>query len=230
MLKTIGFSLALASTPLCYTLATPQEASSRLPALAPAPVDAPVAPQDETPALRAQLAQARQELRAARAELEECLDLLEQNVMPPRHRDCTPSRGKLTYYQWLDRRGHGERAGRALDRIVEESGREPGRLDDVARELMTDKETAGKFDRVALALVQRMLEGGRRPQRHLDTAALAFFLNGEVDRAVALQREAVAKAKNDDEYRRRLLTYEAAQRLAPRAAAPSAPAAVAKAD
>ena len=46
---------------------------------------------------------------------------------------------------------------------------------------------------------------------HLDTAALANFLNGKVDAAIKLQLQAIAKGGKSDDFRRRLRTYEAAQ-------------------
>ena len=61
-------------------------------------------------------------------------------------------------------------------------------------------------------MAQRM---ERRPDRlranHLDTVALAYFLNGKVDQAVELQQKAIAKGGSGDDFRRRLRTYEAAQ-------------------
>jgi len=223
-------SFALASTPVYVALTVPQQqgTSERGAALAerqdPAP-DLTV----ELARLRAELQQAREDLRAARQEVDDCLDLLEENTVRQRRHDCTPSRSMLTMFQWMDERGHGQRAERVLDRIVEEHGRDRARLNNVAWELMTDKETAGKYDRAALALVRQVLANGNQAHRHLDTAAMAFFLNGEVGEAVRLERQAVAQQQGNDDYRCRLRTYEAAQRLLP-AKPETAAAKVAKAD
>lgn len=82
---------------------------------------------------------------------------------------------------------------------------------------MTNKSIAGKFDEVALALAQRMealTAADKRRRRidhnHIDTAALANFLNGNVEKAIALQKKAIAKNSSSD-FRRRLRTYEAAR-------------------
>ncbi|MEZ5965970.1 MAG: hypothetical protein R3F56_19195 [Planctomycetota bacterium] len=228
MLKMLAVSFALASTPVCVVLATPQDP----PSPGSAPIGAFAAPDvdAELTALRDDLRAARADLAAARHELDECLDMLDQEAVRPQRHDCTPSRSLLTYYQWLDRHGHGDRAERALDRIVDDHRRDGARLGNLARELMTEQETAGKFDRAALALVRRMFAAGSRSHRQLDTAALAFFLNGDVDEAVRLQRQALAQQKNSDEYRRRLLTYEAGQRLAPAAKAAEPAAKIARAE
>ena len=77
--------------------------------------------------------------------------------------------------------------------------------------------TAGKFDELALALTQRMevLSASDKRRRridhnHLDTAALANFLNGNVEKAISLQKKAIGKNSSSD-FRRRLRTYEAAR-------------------
>lgn len=211
MLKPFALYFLLASTPVCVALAVP---APQEPAPSPT-MGAESQSLADLARLRGELQQARQEVQAARAELDECLDLLEQNVTRPQRRDCAPSRSLLTYYQWMDERGHADRAQRMLDQIVEANGTKPAQLNSVAWELMTGKATAGKFDRVALALARRMLESERKSHRYLDTAALAFFLNGDIDQAVNLQRSALAQEQDSGEYRRRLRTYEAAQRRAP---------------
>jgi len=124
----------------------------------------------------------------------------------------------MSHYQWMRDQGHQQRASGALAKVVEQVGDDAGRLSSVARDLMTDKETAGKFDDVALALTQHMGQvksadkrRSRIDHNHLDTAALANFLNGKVEAAIKLQEQAIAKGGNGDDFRRRLRTYEAAQ-------------------
>ena len=51
----------------------------------------------------------------------------------------------------------------------------------------------------------------RMHYNHLDTAALAYFLNGKIEQAVSLQKQAISKGGRNDDFRRRLRTYEAAQ-------------------
>ena len=66
---------------------------------------------------------------------------------------------------------------------------------------MTEEDTAGKYDRIALALAERMeqrAQGQRINHSYLDTMALARFLNGQVDRAIALQQQAIASGGNDE--------------------------------
>ncbi|HEX6810459.1 MAG TPA: hypothetical protein VF384_02445 [Planctomycetota bacterium] len=167
------------------------------------------------------LAGARRELEAARGELgtlrqqlEQALDALDRNYEPQRDRSCSPSRSRslMTHYQWLRTNGHPQRAQVTLAKVVGQAGDNMHQLNNTAWELMTGKETAGKFDEVALAYVARMEASGHTLEpRHLDTAALAHFLNGQIDRAVTLQQQAVENGGRDDDYRRRLRTYEAAQ-------------------
>lgn len=165
-------------------------------------------------------------LKAVRTQLEECLDLLE-NSTERRSHNCAPSRSLITYHQWMDQRGHAERAARMLDRIVEGVGQDPNRINALAWNLMTDEETMGDYDRTALALVERLrAAGGDLPHRHLDTAALALFLNARIDEAIAVARQAVDQSSENSDYRRRLRMYEAA-RTAARTAAREATAGVA---
>lgn len=172
---------------------------------------------------RAKLQDAQTEVGDVRRQLEECLDLLQQSTEPERRHNCTPSRASLTYYQWLDRNGHEQRAGTMLDRAIAENGNEPRRLVSLASSLMQEDETAGKFDRAALAIARRLLANdGKLDPRALDVIAMAHFLNGHVDAAVQFERRAVSANKSGD-YRERLRLYEAALRHT----APPADAAVA---
>lgn len=165
-------------------------------------------------AARAELAAARQELAALRQQLDDALDALEQAVVPQRERDCAPSRSRalLSHYRWLHERGHETRATAAVAAVVDRLGDDVRRLDQTARSLMTDAETAGRFDAIAQAIADRLEAlGDELPANVLDTVALARFLGGQVDRAVALQRRAIEGGGRGDEFRRRLRTYEAAQ-------------------
>ncbi|HZN41540.1 MAG TPA: hypothetical protein VFD82_22230 [Planctomycetota bacterium] len=177
----------------------------------------------------ADLAGARRELEAARTDLdqlrkqlEQALDALDTHFEPPRDRNCSPSRSRalLTHYQWLRGNGHAQRAATTLAKVVEQTGDDMNQLNRTAWELMTGKETAGKFDEVALAYVARMQASGQTlDARQLDTAALANFLNGKIDQAVTLQQQAIEHGGRDEDFRRRLRTYEAAQAALVKAAA-----------
>ena len=177
----------------------------------------------------ADLAGARRELEAARTDLdqlrrqlEQALDALDGHYEPQRDRNCSPSRSRalLTHYQWLRGNGHPQRAAKTLTKVVEQTGDDMNQLNRAAWELMTGKETAGKFDEVALAYVARMQASGNTLDgRQLDTAALAHFLNGQIDQAVTLQQQAIEHGGRDEDFRRRLRTYEAAQAALVKAAA-----------
>jgi hypothetical protein len=87
---------------------------------------------------------------------------------------------------------------------------------------MSERETAGRFDDVALALVQRMEANGGLQQHHqFETAALAYFLNGKVGEAVARQQQAIARGDRGDDARLRLRTYEAALAAVAKAQGPA---------
>lgn len=162
--------------------------------------------------LQQELDGARAELQRLRQQLERALDALDRNLEPQRERNCTPSRNRLlSHYQWLRDEGHQQRAAAALGRVVEQVGNDQQQRNQVASLLMVDKETAGRCDEVALAIVQNMIEAGIRDPHQFETAALAHFLNGHVGRAVELQRQALAAGGRGDDCRRRLRTYEAAQ-------------------
>ena len=161
-----------------------------------------------------ELETARGELRTVRRQLEGALDALDRSFEPQRDRNCSPSRSRalMSHYQWLRDEGHAQRAANALAKVVEQVGDDPHRLNSAAWHLMNDQETAGKFDELALAIATRMEQ--RRDEldpRAFDTIAMARFLAGDLERAVELQAEAIARGGNADEYRRRLRTYQAAQ-------------------
>ena len=138
-----------------------------------------------------------------------------------RRRNCTPSRSLIAQYQWMRKNGHEKRAQKTLDRFVKERGDSASSLNSTAWSLMNDEETAGKFDRMALALAERMQKRERRlAHNQLDTVALARFLNGQVDEAIRLQKLAMEKGRNSD-YRRRLRTYQAAKLVVSPAAKPA---------
>lgn len=169
---------------------------------------------------QAELKAARRDLSALRGQLEAALDRLDQSVEPERERNCSPSRSRqlMSHYQWLRGQGHEQRADATVAKIVERVGDDAGRLNSTAWSLMTDKDTAGKFDELALAFAKRMEAvaksgNGRRriSYNYLDTAALAHFLNGNVEQAIKLQEQAIASGGSNDDFRRRLRTYQAAR-------------------
>ncbi len=168
----------------------------------------------EVTRLREALQRERERADEALRELREALDML---LREDRHeRNCTPSRDLLTQHEWLHERGHDDHAAVAFERLVEQYDDDHSRLNRLAWHLMSDDETCGHFDATALKLAQR-IEGDPEDMSHrvLDTLALAYFLNGHLERAVPLQQAAVEK-HGSDEYRRRLRTYEAAVAALPR--------------
>ena len=84
--------------------------------------------------------------------------------------------------------------------------------------IMTELATMGRYDAFAAGLAERMLE--QRDQMdyyEFDTAALAMFLAGRVDEAVALQETAIDKGgKGNPEYTERLQRYKTRMAPAPR--------------
>lgn len=163
---------------------------------------------------RAELDAARKDLAALRNQLEAALDALDRSFEPQRDRNCSPvrSRALMSHYQWLREQGHERRAATVVAKVVDEVGDDAHRLGSVARHLMTDEETAGKFDDVALAFAERLEGRGEElDARQLDTVAMAHFLAGHVDRAVALQAQAMERGGRGEEMRQRLRTYRAAQ-------------------
>ncbi|MCR9244298.1 MAG: hypothetical protein NXI31_04650 [bacterium] len=165
--------------------------------------------------MKRELDGAKRDVEELRRQLEEVLDTLDGTFAQQRHRSCAPSRSNralMSHFQWLEKNSHEKRAEKALATLVGQHGDNADRLNSAAWSLMTDKGTAGKFDRVALALADKMEKSKRRLRHHhLDTIALARFLNGNVDSAVKLQQKAIAAGGNSDDYRRRLRTYEAAK-------------------
>jgi len=209
LVKALVFTALVTSTPIAI-LATQDQQSPQQPSPA------------EVRRQNADLAQLRQELDAARgdlqqvrAQLEQALDALDRCVEPRRdNNSCSQSRSRalMSHYQWLKEQGHATRAAGALTKIADQVGDDVNRLNGAAWELMTDKATAGKFDELALALAERMATHSEQlNHRYLDTMALAHFLNGGIDRAIELQQQAIERGGNDDDYRRRLRTYEAAR-------------------
>lgn len=231
IIKGIALTALVASTPLAM-FATQEPAAG---------VATPARQGERSELLRAKadLVRARAELQAARgdlnklrSQLDAALDRLDVHVAPEHDRDCSPSRNRMlmSHYQWLRQQGHRQRADGTAEKIVARVGDDPGRLNSAAWDLMTDKETAGKFDELALAMTRRMplADDNARRRMHpnyLDTAALAHFLNGEVEQAIQLQQQAIARGGNGDDYRRRLRTYEAARVALQRAARELTPAA-----
>lgn len=187
--------------------------------------------------VRRELAGARRDVSDMRRQLTELLDGMDARFASSHGHSssCSPSRATrrelMSHYQWLDSNRHSDRAEKALALIVDRAGNDVRRLNSLAWDLMTDKDTAGKFDRIALALAERM-EQAARPRRrlshtYLDTMALARFLNGQVEQAIALQERAIASGGSGDEYRRKLRTYQAAQAAIVAAAGVKLPAAAA---
>jgi hypothetical protein len=126
----------------------------------------------------------------------------------------------MSHYQWLREEGHTQRAATTVAKVAEQIGDDPSRLNNAAWHLMNDQETTGKFDELALALVLRMEQRHDELEpRHFDTVAMAHFLAGHLEHAVACQTEAIARGGNADEYRRRLRTYQAAQAAVAKASA-----------
>ncbi|MEM7203721.1 MAG: hypothetical protein AAF628_25885 [Planctomycetota bacterium] len=216
LVKATAIGLVLASTPL-FLAATQQDPAATGCCESAAQLEASAADmarlRGELESLRRRAKAARAEVQDLRSQLEESLDMLEASTPQREHRNCSPSRSNrrslMTQFQWLKTHGHDTRATKLLTRMLKSFGDNPNNLNSVAWNLMTDDETAGKYDDVALALAERMEAKRTRRHEHLDTIALARFLNGQLEAAVKLQRTAL-KAKNSDDYRRRLRTYEVA--------------------
>ena len=108
-----------------------------------------------------------------------------------------------------------EQAGRVLDAYLAATG--DGNLNNDCWYLMTELPTMGRYDWFAHALAERMLQNREAMQGHeFDTAALAKFLVGEVEEAVALQEKAIAMGGASADYRQRLERYRAAAAAPPR--------------
>jgi hypothetical protein len=234
LLKGLVVTALVASAPIAV-VATQDPAPASAPAApaaapnvraTPSPQDAAAARQDALTVQKArlELQQAQRELQQLRRQLEVALDQLDRQFEPQRDRDCSPSRGRalMSHYQWLRDQGHEQRAGSVLAKVVEQVGDDKNRLRHTAQELMSERETAGRFDDVALALVQRMEANGGLQQHHqFETAALAYFLNGKVGEAVARQQQAIARGDRGDDARLRLRTYEAALAAVAKAQGPA---------
>ena len=222
LVKGLALTALVATTPLAFVVTQDPKDTDR----SVAPVVAPAATggeQEQSQGLqrakatikrtRAELKAAQRDLKRLRRQLDAALDQLDGHYEQRRERNCSPSRNRalMTHYQWLREQGHQNRADSALARVVDGIGENPSRLNSVAWSLMTDKDTLGKYDELALAIAKRMEKQRQHlAHQHLDTAALAYFLNGDVSRAVKLQRKAISKGGRSDDYRRRLRTYEAA--------------------
>ncbi len=163
--------------------------------------------------LKNELDASRGELQQVHKQLDHALTELDRSYEPQRDRNCSPSRNRalMTHYQWLRDEGHAERAAGALAKVVEQVGNDQHQQNSAAWSLMTDKETVGKCDDVALAIAQRMEQSGASGAQHLDTIALANFLNGKIEKAIELEQKAIAAGGQGDDFRRRLRTYEAAR-------------------
>ena len=207
--KTVLIASALCCVPLYFF--TPTRAAAVGLSASPSASALVAASHVDLEVARHRAAKAEHESAQLRAQLDECLDLLVQTGARRSRHNCTPSRNRLVQFQWMHEHGHLAHADRVLDQIVSDAGRRPRQLTDLAKRLMTDKESAGKFDQVALALSMRATETEGPSARSLDTAALALFLNRRVDEAIELQRRALAE-EDERSYRQRLRTYEAARK------------------
>jgi hypothetical protein len=207
---------AVVSTPLCFVVhQDPQPARPGTGRAATTQDDAR-AVQRELDATRRELDRAQRHIDKLERQLEQALDALDATFEPQRDRNCSPSRSRalMSHYQWLRKNDLPQRAAKTLALVVERAGDDRGQLNSTAWHLMTDEETVGQYDEVALALAERMQQGAQPDALdpgYLDTIALARFLNGQVDRAIALQQQAIARGGNGDDFRRRLRTYQAAQ-------------------
>ena len=99
--------------------------------------------------------------------------------------------------------------------MVRQIGHDPTWLNSFSWRLMTQPETHGRFDELALFAAERMTElPGWETYHRLDTVALAKFENGLVEDAIRLQAKALdecapsAKAR----YRARLERYRAGKK------------------
>ena len=166
---------------------------------------------EELEQLRAEYADATANVKSLSGQLNECMDFL---LAPrPRHNSCRPDRRPISkHYQWMRKNGHDAHADKALAVYVKSVGDKNRNLNSAAWSLMTNKDTAGQYDDLALGLANRMEQKGGLDHRQLDTVALAKFLNGHVDDAINFQKKAIKHGGNNDDYRRRLRTYEAAKK------------------
>lgn len=229
-LKAVFVGIALASTPFLVSAVTQDPVTpDPVPLLDAIQTTAPPSfelrgDRSEIEKLRAALQRAeeaatdaRQRSKAAVGELDEALTIIANGGLAfqqsSRSNACNPSRARIrnliTQYEWMKDRGHETHATTILTRVVKENGTKNSQLDSLARDLMTNKETSGKFNRAALALAELMQKRGSLKDSYQDTVALAMFLNGRVSDAVAAQTRAI-KSRDRSEYRRRLMVYQAA--------------------
>jgi len=189
--KAIAVSVLLASTPIAWVASQDPRPDAGKPE-----ASAMQRLQQEQRQTTSELTRARQELDSARAELQQmkqqlghALDALDKNFEPQRDRNCSPTRNRalLSHYQWLRDEGHAERAAGALAKVVEQVGDDQNQRNSVAHDLMTNKETVGKCDDVALAIAMKMEQAGATSHHQLDTMALAHFLNGRFEKAIELE-------------------------------------------
>ena len=91
-------------------------------------------------------------------------------------------------------------------------------LNNAAWHLMTRAATRGRFNGFALAMVEAMLEDRETMDYfEFDTAALAMYLAGRIEEAVALQTIAIDRGgRNNPAYQERLERYRASAGAVPR--------------
>lgn len=223
LVKGLVCTVLFASAPITWLATQEPRPSTPTPAPAPAAVDAEAAKarlqatqrqvQRDLAAAQQEVAKARVEVARLQQQLARALDALDAAQEPVRERNCAPSRSRqlMTHYRWLRDEGHAQRADATLAKVVEQVGDDRGRLHRTAHSLLTEAETGGKFDDVALALAEKLEQSGSKEPHHLDTMACAQFLNGHIERAIELQQRAIAAGGRDEEFRLRLRTYEAAR-------------------
>ncbi len=82
--------------------------------------------------------------------------------------------------------------------VVQKAAQDADFLNGFAWGLLTDESTKGKFATLALAAAETMYKApGGDGWSPMDTLALARFENGDVDGAIAIQKQAIAKCDND---------------------------------
>lgn len=103
-------------------------------------------------------------------------------------------------------------AAQVLERFIGD-GKDDRRsysLNTLAWNLLVGLDTIGRFDALALALMQKAHDqlGDKMSDALLDTMALAMFGNGRFDEAIELQQKAIANTDGDPRYECRLLRYQ----------------------
>jgi len=99
----------------------------------------------------------------------------------------------------------------AADQIAGAIVPHPANLNNECWYTVTKEPKRGRFNTLAKALAERLVRTDTLDAAEMDTAALAFFVNGEIARAVELQRRSVSLGGGVT-YQRRLARYEAAAR------------------